>query len=206
MEPQRGVLEGIRRLLELNAKYQGAVKLKSNTETSPYVVNVLEGSLASLDHSEAIKEVDPGTDNLVHYAESDTVEMLLPTLIKEGLTETKEVIQLVNVKKDESHITAEQAIEFFLTYNNTGVEMSKVSKEKANARGFYNITVLKVIATGLGINLKASASKGDYVDAISSFYQSNQSIISSLVENRRTTITLSTELENEPVAESSGAK
>lgn len=206
MEPQRGVLEGIRRLLELNAKYQGAVKLKSNTETSPYVVNVLEGSLASLDHSEAIKEVDPGTDNLVHYAESDTVEMLLPTLIKEGLTETKEVIQLVNVKKDESHITAEQAIEFFLTYNNTGVEMSKVSKEKANARGFYNITVLKVIATGLGINLKASASKGDYVDAISSFYQSNQSVISSLVENRRTTITLSTELENEPVAESSGAK
>lgn len=169
--------------------------LKSIIDVSPYVVDVLEGSVAALSHESAMAEDERGTDLLVTRLAQDRREgTAFSQLKREGLATTILRLSLANAKKDELHVTTEEAVHFFNSYEISGVDINKVSTG-GNSRGFYRVEALKAIIKGLGLRVE-SPTKGAYVEAIHTWHTQNQEAIRRDREKSRVKVTLEEELDD----------
>lgn len=173
---------------------EGSRQLKRSIDASPYVINILEGSIASLTHVAMIEEQE-GTDILVVRMTQDRREgSVISQLLREGLSSTTTPLILANSKKDKLHVTLSDAVRFFNSYEIVGVDINKVSTG-GNSRGFYRVEALKVIAKGLGLKVEGTA-KGAFVDAVHSWHTQNEEIIKKDREETRSRVTLREEMDD----------
>lgn len=198
--------------------YSDPASLSQVSVAAPFVVDVAKGSSAALDQSQAIPEVLEGDERLMQPIADVSTTSALQTLTSElDLTPIVTERTLVNSKKTAAGVDTETAIQFFVSYNLTGIDIKKVSPHKANTRGFYNITTLKEMCRGMGLPYSASPQKADLVAMIRSFHVSNIVEIERRMQKKRETgdtiednlgdasLPSSEVMYDEPIASSSGA-
>ena len=194
MEELIGVYKKLRPYKWTGEGREGTDRLKSRIGDAPYVINVVEGSITALQHDSAIPYLYEGDESLViSTAEEGGRTSLIEQLKRDELVSTGVQLSLTNARKDTYHVTLQEAIRFFNSYENAGVDINKVSTN-GNSRGFYRVEALKVISRGLGLRLPTEVTKGDYVEAIQLFHTTYEKEIAADKEASRLQITLREEL------------
>lgn len=178
--------DGIRLAVEDNRrKYSDPGPLRAQTSTAPFVVVEPSGSTSDLDMTLAAPEQEEGDDRLVRAEEVDDAHAL-SALIEEGdIEESGTERVLVNTKRDVNYVSLDDAIQFWISYQNKGVDITKVSDVKGNARGFYNASRLREIMKGIGLRATAKDSKPMLTKEIKEFHSTNEEAITAAMQARR---------------------
>lgn len=165
--------------------YSDPGPLTMQSSSAPFVVREPEGSAAALDTSLAAPEQEEGDDRLLRTDEIEDTHALTDLIAEGEIEETETERVLVNTKRDANYVTLEQAIQFWISYQNKGVDITKVSDVKGNARGFYNAAHLRNIMKGIGLRVTAKDSKPMLTREIKEFHATNEEAITAAMQARR---------------------
>lgn len=174
-------------------------RLKNTLLVTQYVVNEIEGSIASLDLEDAEPYSQGGDDILVstNLPVSDS-ETPLARLVARGELQVGETsITMRNTRKDKKLITLDEAIRAWVNFQTDGVIIEKVSAN-GNSRGFYKMEALKDIVTMLGIEVPPKERKEGYVMAIRAWHSLHRAAIEEVRLENSTLVSEATMLGNIP--------